>query len=122
MIFLASYSPKRIFQEIWVYQFYCRPLRAHHQNRRANPGGVSHIPYHIFVIYSIVVAAIWAISLPILGYYPGRLFGTEQLEKYLYYLIGFGIAVSVLVAGFEFFGSRRHAAKCVAPAVLVRDD
>jgi membrane protein DedA with SNARE-associated domain len=42
------------------------------------------------VIYSVVAAAIWAIGLPLLGYYLGQLFDAEQLEKYIYYVIAFG--------------------------------
>jgi membrane-associated protein len=80
--------------------------------------GVSRIPYHVFVFYSLAASAIWAIGLPIVGFYLGQLFGAERLEKYIYLVIGFGIVVSVVGAGLEFFRSRRHAAKRVAPATV----
>ncbi len=80
--------------------------------------GVSRIPYRVFVMYSIVAAAIWAIGLPLVGYYLGQLFGAERLEKYIYLIIGFGIAVSILGASFEFFRSRRQAAKRTAPVTV----
>jgi membrane-associated protein len=78
--------------------------------------GVARVPYKVFLVYSVAAAAIWAIGLPMLGFYLGQLFGAERLEKYLYFIIGFGLVVSVLGAGLEFFRSRRHAAKRVAPA------
>jgi membrane-associated protein len=80
--------------------------------------GVSRIPYRIFVVYSVVAAAIWAIGLPIVGFYLGQLFGAERLEKYIYVIIGFGVGVSVLGAGLEFFRSRRHAAKRTAKPTM----
>jgi membrane-associated protein len=73
--------------------------------------GVSRIPYRVFLIYSIVAAAIWAVGLPIVGFYLGQLFGAARLEKYIYLIIGLGMAVSILGASFEFWRSRRHAAK-----------
>jgi membrane-associated protein len=80
--------------------------------------GVSRIPYRIFIIYSFLAAAIWAIGLPLLGFYLGQLFGAEKLEKYIYLIIGFGVGVSVLGAGFEFFRSRRHAKRTLTPGVV----
>jgi membrane-associated protein len=80
--------------------------------------GVARVPYRVFIVYSVTAAAIWAIGLPALGFYLGQLFGAERLEKYLYFIIGFGLVVSVVGAGLEFFRSRRHAAKRVAPAVV----
>jgi membrane-associated protein len=71
--------------------------------------GVSRIPYKVFVVYSVVAATIWAIGLPLVGFYLGQLFGAKQLEKYIYLIIGAGILVSVLGAGLEFFRSRNHA-------------
>jgi membrane-associated protein len=79
--------------------------------------GVSRVPYRVFVIYSVIAAAIWAIGLPIAGFYLGQLFGAKQLEKYVYLIIGVGILVSVLGAGLEFWRSRRHT-KRAAPATL----
>jgi membrane-associated protein len=79
--------------------------------------GVSRVPYRVFVIYSVIAAAIWAIGLPIVGFYLGQLFGAKQLEKYVYLIIGAGILVSVLGAGLEFWRSRRHT-KRAAPATL----
>lgn len=81
--------------------------------------GVSRIPYRIFIVYSVIAAAIWAIGLPLLGFYLGQLFGAERLEKYIYIIISFGIVASVLGASFEFFRSRRHAAKrAMTPSVV----
>ena len=80
--------------------------------------GVARVPYKVFLVYSVAAAAIWAIGLPMLGFYLGQLFGAERLEKYLYFIIGFGLVVSVVGAGLEFFRSRRHAAKRVAPATV----
>jgi membrane-associated protein len=80
--------------------------------------GVARVPYRVFVVYSIAAAAIWAIGLPIVGFYLGQLFGAERLEKYIYLIIGVGIGVSVLGAGLEFFRGRRHAASRNVPATL----
>ena len=80
--------------------------------------GVARVPYKVFLVYSVAAAAIWAIGLPMLGFYLGQLFGAERLEKYLYFIIGFGLIVSVVGTGLEFFRSRRHAAKRVAPATV----
>jgi membrane-associated protein len=73
--------------------------------------GVSHIPYRIFILYSLVATTIWAIGLPAAGFYLGKLFGAERLERYMYFIIAFGLVVSVVGAGLEFFRSRRRAAK-----------
>ncbi len=80
--------------------------------------GVSRIPYRIFIVYSFVAAAVWAIGLPLLGFYLGQLFGAERLEKYIYAIIGLGVGISVLGAGFEFWRSRRHAARRAALATV----
>jgi membrane-associated protein len=79
--------------------------------------GVSGVPYRIFVFYSVVAAAIWAIGLPIVGFYLGQLFGAERLEKYIYLIIVVGIVVSVLGAGLEFWRSRRQV-KRTAPVTV----
>jgi membrane-associated protein len=70
--------------------------------------GVSRIPYRVFLVYSVAAAAIWAIGLPLAGFYLGQLVGAKQLEKYIYLIIGSGIVISVLGAGLEFWRSRRH--------------
>jgi membrane-associated protein len=80
--------------------------------------GVSRIPYRLFLVYSIVAAAVWAIGLPLAGFYLGQLFGAARLEKYIYLIIGFGMVVSVLGASLEFLRSRRHAAKRGTPATV----
>jgi membrane-associated protein len=81
--------------------------------------GVVRVPYGVFLVYSIVAATIWAIGLPIVGFYLGQLFGAARLEKYIYLIIGAGIAVSVLGAGLEFWRSRRHAKRAVPVTVEV---
>lgn len=73
--------------------------------------GVSRIPYRVFLTYSIVAATIWAIGLPVVGFYLGQMLGADRLEKYIYLILGLGIGISVLGASLEFFRSRRHAAK-----------
>jgi membrane-associated protein len=84
--------------------------------------GVSRISYRVFVVYSVVAAVIWAVGLPLLGYYLGQLFGAERLEKYMYFIIGFGLVASVLGAGLEFFRSRRRAAKRATPLAPSSND
>ncbi len=80
--------------------------------------GVSQIPYRVFLGYSVLAASIWAIGLPIVGFYLGQLLGAERLEKYIYLIVGTGIAVSVLGAGLEFWRSRRHATKRATPTTV----
>lgn len=56
--------------------------------------GIGSMNYKTFLSYNIIGAVLWAICLPLLGFYMGSLI--PDVDKYLLPIIGFIIIVSVL--------------------------
>jgi membrane-associated protein len=43
--------------------------------------GASAVPYKTFMIYNVLGGALWAVSLPLMGYYFGEFFTPEDLDS-----------------------------------------
>lgn len=56
--------------------------------------GIGSMNYKTFLLYNIIGAVLWAICLPLLGFYMGSLI--PDVDKYLLPIIGFIIIASVL--------------------------
>lgn len=65
--------------------------------------GVAEMPYKEFVTYNIAGGLLWAISMPLLGYYLGKV--VPDIDKYLLPIIAAIIIISLLPTIWHLFGS-----------------
>ncbi len=56
--------------------------------------GIGSMKYRTFLVYNIIGAFLWAICLPLLGFYMGSII--PDVDKYLLPIIGFIIVLSIL--------------------------
>jgi membrane-associated protein len=57
--------------------------------------GIADMHYRRFAVYNFVGAALWAIGLPIAGYALGSIIPPETLDKYLLFILGGVVLLSV---------------------------
>lgn len=72
--------------------------------------GISDMPMSSFLAYSIGGAVLWAIGLPVAGFYLGRLIG-ENVDKYLLPIIGFIVLVSLAPAFYHALKTKEQRQK-----------
>ncbi len=65
--------------------------------------GVGNMPYASFLFYNIFGGAIWAIGVPLLGYYLGRVI--PDIDRYLIPLVLAIVVVSLMPTTFSLFRS-----------------
>ena len=65
--------------------------------------GVGNMPYASFLFYNIFGGAIWAIGVPLLGYYLGRVI--PDIDRYLIPLVSAIVVVSFMPTAFSLFRS-----------------
>jgi len=68
--------------------------------------GISQMHYRTFITYNIVGAAIWAVGLPLLGYFLGKLI--PDIDRYLLPLIGLIVLLSLLPPVIEILKSKEQ--------------
>jgi len=71
--------------------------------------GISQMHYRTFITYNIVGAAIWAVGLPLLGYFLGKLI--PDIDRYLLPLIGLIVLLSLLPPVIEILKSKEQRTK-----------
>lgn len=69
--------------------------------------GVGKMSYSTFIMYNIVGAVLWAIGIPLVGYYLGSLI--PSVDKYLLPIIMGIIVVSVLPIVYEWYKAKKSA-------------
>ncbi|MBI2033792.1 MAG: VTT domain-containing protein [Candidatus Liptonbacteria bacterium] len=71
--------------------------------------GVGKMNYRVFLIYNILGAVLWAVGLSSLGYYLGSI--VENIDLYLWPIIGFIILLSILPNLIYFLRARGRRAR-----------
>ena len=57
--------------------------------------GVSQMDYRTFMVFNVLGAAIWTVSLPLLGYYFGKMVPPETIDQYIIPIV---LLIMVIVA------------------------
>lgn len=68
--------------------------------------GIGEMPFPIFLTYSLIGGAIWAVGLPLTGYFLGRLI--PDIDKILLPIIGLIIVISLLPTAFHTLKTRQQ--------------
>jgi membrane-associated protein len=68
--------------------------------------GVGHMHYGTFLIYNLIGAVIWAIGLPVLGYYLGN--AVPNIEHYILPAILIIVFVSILPTAIQLLSNEKH--------------
>ncbi|KXK55989.1 MAG: VTT domain-containing protein [Chlorobi bacterium] len=76
--------------------------------------GMAQMPYRTFGLYNIGGGILWILSTTLLGFYLGRL--VPNIDRYLHFVIGIVIFLSILPPIIEFVKHRRRKGKAVADA------
>ncbi|MEK7604986.1 MAG: VTT domain-containing protein [Patescibacteria group bacterium] len=71
--------------------------------------GISQMHYRSFISYNLIGAALWAIGLPLFGYFLGKLI--PDIDKYLLPIIGLIVIVSVAPPILEVLKSKEGRTK-----------
>lgn len=71
--------------------------------------GISKMEYTTFLTYNIIGAVIWAIGIPVLGYFLGKVI--PDIDKYLLPVIGFIVIVSILPPMYELLKTKEQRAQ-----------
>ena len=61
--------------------------------------GVGKMPYSRFLIYNVVGGLLWALSVPLLGYWLGGLI--PHLDRYILLVVGVAVVLSLIPVGLE---------------------
>lgn len=64
--------------------------------------GVADMPYKDFVTYNVLGGLIWAVSMPVLGYYLGKT--VPDIDKYILPILVVILVLSILPAVWHLFG------------------
>lgn len=73
--------------------------------------GISQMHYRTFITYNLIGAIIWAIGLPVLGYFLGKLI--PNIDRYLLPLIGFIVILSIIPPILEILKSEEQRVKII---------
>lgn len=68
--------------------------------------GVGRLPYVRFLTYNVVGGVLWAITVPLLGYWLGGLI--PNLDRYILLVVGGAVLLSLIPVGLELQKLRRH--------------
>jgi membrane-associated protein len=79
--------------------------------------GVSDMVFGDFVIFSAIGAVLWAVGVPIAGFYLGRMI--PDIDKYLLPVIGLVIFLSILPAIIEVFKTKENRKKMLVLVLSV---
>jgi membrane-associated protein len=71
--------------------------------------GAAEMDYRTFTFYNILGGLIWAISMPLLGFYFGKIFPPEYIKMYLLPVILAAVAFSFVPGLFHIWRERRLA-------------
>lgn len=74
--------------------------------------GVARMPYRQFAVYNVAGGILWIASTTLLGYWLGRLI--PDIERYIHYVIGVVILLSILPIIIEFIRNRRRQQSAVS--------
>ncbi len=69
--------------------------------------GIGKMNYRTFIVFNVVGGALWAASVPMAGYYLGKLFPKLNIDKYLLPIIAVIIVVSAIPAALNFLRSNK---------------
>ncbi len=81
--------------------------------------GVGKMKYRTFIVYNVCGGALWALSVPLIGYYLIKLLPEKYqaaVDKYLLLIIFLIIVVSAIPAFLEFIKSRKKKSQSQEPA------
>ncbi|MCL5771314.1 MAG: hypothetical protein M1479_03455, partial [Actinobacteria bacterium] len=67
--------------------------------------GVGKMHYKTFLAFNVIGGALWALSVPIAGYYLGRVI--PNVDKYMIPIVIIIVIVSAIPAMIEFFKGRK---------------
>ena len=81
--------------------------------------GIGKMNYRTFIVFNVAGGALWAVSVPMAGYYLGKLFPKLNIDKYLLPIIVVIIVVSAIPAALNFLRSSKK--KKVSPSVEIKD-
>lgn len=73
--------------------------------------GISQMHYRSFITYNLIGAALWAIGLPLLGYFLGKLI--PDIDQYLLPLIGLIVILSLIPPVLEILKSKEQREKII---------
>ena len=79
--------------------------------------GIGKMNYRSFIVFNLVGGALWAVSVPMAGYYLGMFI--PNIDKFLLPIIAVIIVVSAIPAAFNFL--RSSARKKVGPGIEIKD-
>ena len=71
--------------------------------------GMSSLRYSAFVVYNVVGALLWAVGVPLSGYFLGQLVPAEQAEKVMIAVVLLILVVSIVPAALKIWKEARRA-------------
>ena len=71
--------------------------------------GMSSLRYPAFVVYNVVGALLWAVGVPLSGYFLGQLVPAEQAEKVMIAVVLLILIVSIVPAALKIWKEARRA-------------
>ena len=71
--------------------------------------GMSSLRYSAFVVYNVVGALLWAVGVPLAGYFLGQLVPAEQAEKVMIAVVLLILVVSIVPAALKIWKEARRA-------------
>lgn len=71
--------------------------------------GMSSLRYPAFVVYNVVGALLWAVGVPLSGYFLGQLVPAEQAEKVMIAVVLLILVVSIVPAALKIWKEARRA-------------
>lgn len=74
--------------------------------------GIGEMRYHTFLVYNIIGAFLWALGIPLLGYFLGKVI--PDIDRYLLPIIGLIILVSIAPPVVEMLKTRQQREKLIA--------
>lgn len=73
--------------------------------------GAANMDYRTFTIFNILGAAIWSVSLPLLGFYFGKIFPPEYIHTYLIPIVVAAFVLSFIPGLYHVWRERRLEAQ-----------
>lgn len=76
--------------------------------------GAAEMPYHRFVVFNVLGAAIWVPSMTLLGYFFGKAIPANLIDVFFIALVGVMVIASTGPAAWHFWRQRRRNARSEA--------
>jgi membrane-associated protein len=70
--------------------------------------GMAGMNFRTFMLYNVIGAALWAVGLPLLGFFFGKIIPPEQVDQYLLPIILLIIVISFLPSIIHFWKEHKH--------------